>query len=320
MAQGRGGGGGEEEEVVRLEQRHGKARVRVARVWRSNEQDGSLRHHFVEWSVSISLLSHCLSSYHLDDNSQIVATDTMKNTVYVKAKECGDRLSVEEFAILIGQHFCSFYPQVYTAIVSIIEKPWDRVSINGKPHAHGFKLGSENHTTEATVQKSGAVNLTSGIAGLSLLKTTQSGFEGFVRDKYTILPDTRERMLATEVNASWRYSYDSVASIPTKELYFTEKFMDVKKVLMETFFGSPETGVYSPSVQRTLYLMGNAILRRFADISSVHLKMPNIHFLPVNLSTKENPTMVKFKDDVYLPTDEPHGSIEATVIRITSKM
>jgi urate oxidase len=148
----------------------------------------------------------------------------------------------------------------------------------------------------------------------------QSGFERFVRDKYTILPETRERMLATEVNASWRYSYESVASIPTKGLYFSEKFMDVKKVLMDTFFGPPETGVYSPSVQRTLYLMGSAVLKRFADVSSIHLKMPNIHFLPVNLSTKENPSMVKFKDDVYLPTDEPHGSIEATLSRITSKL
>jgi urate oxidase len=204
--------------------------------------------------------------------------------------------------------------------VKIIEKPWERVSIDGKPHLHGFKLGSENHTAEATVHKSGALNLTSGIAGLSLLKTTQSGFERFVRDKYTVLPETRERMLATEVNASWRYSYDSVASIPKKELYFSDKFMEVKKVLMETFFGPPETGVYSPSVQRTLYLMGGAVLRRFGDVSSIHLKMPNIHFLPVNLSTKDNPSMVKFKDDVYLPTDEPHGSIEATLSRITSKM
>uniref|UniRef100_A0A1J3I4F6 Uricase n=1 Tax=Noccaea caerulescens TaxID=107243 RepID=A0A1J3I4F6_NOCCA len=302
---------------LRLEQRHGKARVRVGRVWR-HDHDGS--HHFVEWNVSISLLSHCLASYHRDDNSDIVATDTMKNTVYVKAKECGDRLSVEEFAILIGNHFCSFYPQVFTAIVKIIEKPWERVSIDGKPHLHGFKLGSENHTAEATVEKSGALNLTSGIAGLSLLKTTQSGFERFVRDKYTVLPETRERMLATEVNASWRYSYDSVASVPRKGLYFSDKFMEVKKVLMETFFGPPETGVYSPSVQRTLYLMGGAVLRRFGDVSSIHLKMPNIHFLPVNLSTKDNPSMVKFKDDVYLPTDEPHGSIEATLSRITSKM
>lgn len=125
-----------------------------------------------------------------------------------------------------------------------------------------------------------------------------------------------------------RYSYESVASIPKKELYFSEKFMEVKKVLMDTFFGPPETGVYSPSVQRTLYLMGSAVLRRyhhhicphclhffwvwflpwsdsfdmfrFPDVASIHLKMPNIHFLPVNLSTKENPSMVKVRIFMFL--------------------
>ncbi|XP_010523398.1 PREDICTED: uricase-like [Tarenaya hassleriana] len=301
----------------KLEQRHGKARVRVGRVWR-HTHDGS--HHFVEWNVSISLLSHCLSSYANDDNSEIVATDTMKNTVYAKAKECTERISAEEFAISLGKHFCSFYPQVFTAIINIIEKPWERATVGGKPHIHGFKLGSEMHTAEAIVQQSGALKLTSGIEGLSLLKTTQSGFEGFVRDKYTVLPETRERMLATEVSASWRYSYDSVSAVPGKSLYFTERYSEVKKALMETFFGRPEVGVYSPSVQRTLYLMGNTVLRRFVDVSSIHLKMPNIHFLPVNLSSKENPSMVKFENDVFLPTDEPHGSIEATLSRLTSKM
>ncbi|OMP06884.1 Uricase [Corchorus olitorius] len=303
-----------------LEQRHGKARVRVGRVWRSSDQGGNRRHFLVEWNVNISLLSNCLPSYLRDDNSDIVATDTMKNTVYVKAKECQEQLSAEEFAILLGKHFTSFYPQVYTAIVKIVEKPWERVSVNGQPHEHGFKLGSEKHTAEAIVQKSGILQLTSGIEGLALLKTTQSGFEGFIRDKYTALPETRERMLATEVTASLRYSYDSVSSIPKKPLYFNERYLNVKQVLAETFFGPPKSGVYSASVQSTLFQMAKAVLSRFTDISSIQLKMPNIHFLPVNLSSKDNGEIVKFNDDVYLPTDEPHGSIEASLSRFWSKM
>ncbi|GMI73262.1 urate oxidase [Hibiscus trionum] len=300
-----------------FEQRHGKARVRVGRVWRS--KDG--RHHFmVEWNVNISLLSDCVAAYVRDDNSDIVATDTMKNTVYVKAKKCSEQLSAEEFAILLGKHFTSLYPQVFTAIVKIVEKPWERISVNGQPHEHGFKLGSEKHTTEAIVQKSGVLQLTSGIEGLSLLKTTQSGFEGFIRDKYTALPETRERMLATEVTASWRYSYESVSSIPRKPLYFNDQYLNVKKVLVDTFFGPPVGGVYSASVQSTLLQMAKAVLSRFTDISSVQLKMPNIHFLPVNISSKDNGNIVKFNDDVYLPTDEPHGSIEASLSRSRSKM
>ncbi|XP_020081352.1 uricase-like, partial [Ananas comosus] len=148
----------------------------------------------------------------------------------------------------------------------------------------------------------------------------QSGFEEFVRDKYTLLPETRERMMATEVTTSWRYTYDHVSQIPPDPFCFTERYKDVKKVLEETFFGPPDTGVYSPSVQNTLYLMAKAVLNRFQDIASIHLRMPNLHFLPVNLSSKENPTMVKFDNDVYVPTDEPHGTIEATLSRTMSKM
>ncbi|KAM0068764.1 putative factor independent urate hydroxylase [Helianthus debilis subsp. tardiflorus] len=299
-----------------FEQRHGKERVRVGRVWRS----GDNRHNFVEWNVSISLLSDCVNAYVSADNSDIVATDTMKNTVYVKAKECKEQVSVEEFAIILAKHFTSFYPQVTTAIVKIVEKPWERISMNGQPHDHGFKLGSEKHTTEVTVQKNGSLRVTSGVVGLSLLKTTQSGFEGFLRDQNTILPETRERMLATEVSASWRYQFESLSSINNKPLQFTEKYLLVKKVLMDTFFGPPKEGVYSPSVQATLYDMAKAVLGRFPDVSSIHLKMPNIHFLPVNLSSKVNPVIVKFEDDVYLPTDEPHGSIEASLSRPLSKM
>ncbi|CAJ2673586.1 unnamed protein product [Trifolium pratense] len=306
----------EKVEGYEFSQSHGKERVRVARVWKT--KDGQ-RHFVVEWRVSINLLSDCINSYLRDDNSDIVATDTMKNTVYAKAKECSEILSAEDFAILLAKHFTSFYRQVTTAIVKIVEKPWERVSVDGQPHEHGFKLGSEKHTTEAIVKKSGALQLTSGIEGLSVLKTTKSGFEGFIRDKYTVLPDTRERMLATEVTALWRYSYESVNSIPQKPLYFTDRYLDIKRVLVDTFFGSPKEGVYSPSVQSTLYQMAKASLNRFPDIASIQLKMPNIHFLPVNLSNKEG-QIVKFNDDVFLPTDEPHGSIEASLSRSRSKL
>ncbi|KAG8380671.1 hypothetical protein BUALT_Bualt06G0040100 [Buddleja alternifolia] len=325
-------------EGLRLDQRHGKARVRVGRVWR--EPNGG-RHRFVEWNVTISLLSDCLPAYTHADNSDIVATDTMKNTVYVKAKECKQPLSVEDFAIVLGKHFTSFYQQVTAAMINIVEKPWERIYIDGQPHEHvyvaysnstcslggplviainvahselgdllikgwgkgvsvmvalgvGFKLGSEKHTTEVIVKKSGALQVISGVEGLAVLKTTQSGFEGFIRDNYTILPETKERMLATEVTASWRYPFETLTSIPARQFYFMERYMDVKKVLIDTFFGPPKEGVYSPSVQSTLYHMAKAVLSRFPDVSSVKLKMPNIHFLPVNLSSKDNPVIVKF--------------------------
>ncbi|PKU64414.1 Uricase [Dendrobium catenatum] len=119
------------------------------------------------------------------------------------------------------------------------------------------------------------------------------------------------------------FQFESISAIPTESKFFIERYRDVKKVIVDTFFGPPTSGVYSPSVQNTLYLMAVAVLNRFPDIASIQLRMPNIHFLPVNLSSKDNPNLVKiskhlplqFADDVYLPTDEPHGTIEATLSR-----
>ncbi|KAI3925700.1 hypothetical protein MKW92_049882 [Papaver armeniacum] len=275
-------------EGLNFEQKHGKSRVRVGKIWR--KEDGN--HFFVEWNVNISLLSDCLPAYVRDDNSDIVANDTMKNTVYAKAKECSELLSVEEFAIELGKHFTTLYPQVTTVIINIVEMPWERVSLGGQPHQHGFKLGYEKHTAEAIVKKSGAVRLTSGW-----------GFEGFVRDKYTALPETRERMLATEVSASWKYVFESLSNIPVKSPYFTEKYLDVNKVMLETFFGPPKEGVYSASVQKTLYQMARVVLSRFPDVASIQLRVPNLQFLPVNLPNKDSPTIVKFNDDVFTPTE-----------------
>ncbi|CAI9091403.1 OLC1v1026429C1 [Oldenlandia corymbosa var. corymbosa] len=253
-------------EGLKLEQRHGKDRVRVGRVWR--DPDGT--HHFVEWTVSIALFSDCLPAYVTGDNSNIVATDTMKNTVYAKAKESTERIPVELFAINLAKHFTTFYEPVTAAFVNIVEKQWERVYVDGQPHRHGFKLGSEEHTAEVQLKKSGALQVSSGIRKLRLLKTTQSGFEGFIRDKYTILPETRERLLGTEVTASWRYVFESLQSIPKQPLYFLNRNADVKKVLIDTFFG-PEKGVYSPSVQYTLYEMAKMVLGRFSLSLHIHV-------------------------------------------------
>ncbi|CAI5947475.1 unnamed protein product [Closterium sp. NIES-65] len=160
-----------------------------------------------------------------------------------------------------------------------------------------------------------------------MLKTTQSGFEGFIRDQNTLLPDTRERILATTVQATWSYSRDPPC--------FNAAYSAAKAALTDTFFGPPQGGVYSPSVQRTLFLMGEEVLSRVPEADSVHLKLPNLHFIPVNLPgiglkrenamyspTSEPPDSIEAccEDDVYLPTSEPHGSIEPCVSRKTAAL
>ncbi|BBN20055.1 urate oxidase [Marchantia polymorpha subsp. ruderalis] len=281
-----------------LEHQHGKARVRVARVW----HEGS-SHVMVEWSVSVSLRSKTLAAYTEGDNSAIVATDTIKNTVYVLAKRCSETTSMEEFGTQLAELFLNTYSQVTGVRVNLTQRPWERVSLDNTPHEHGFKLGSENRTAQVLATKDGNHKVTAGISDLSLLKTTKSGFEGFVRDKNTLLPETRERMMASSIRSVWSYS--------KTPLDYNETHAKVKNILLSTFFGPSRGGVYSPSVQNTLYLMAKEVLLRVPEIESVYLNMPNIHFLPVNMPS----IGIQFKDDVYLPTDEPHGSIEATLQR-----
>ncbi|KAG0587651.1 hypothetical protein M758_2G147300 [Ceratodon purpureus] len=287
-------------EGLTLQHQHGKAKVRVARLWRLSSGE----HRLVEWNVSISITSHVLPAFTDGDNSKIVATDSIKNTVYALAKQCKQELSLEDFGVIVGQHFVRTYPKIVTGSkIILFEKPWERVSVDGAKHNHGFMLGSGKHTVEVIVGSDGHAKVTSGIADLALLKTTQSGFENFVRDKYTVLKDTNERMLASSLTASWSYS--------RKPANYHKQWEAVKTALTDTFFGPPRTGVYSPSVQNTLFLMAKAVLNRFPEVESVYLNMPNIHFLPVNLPT----VGVTFDNDVFLPTDEPHGSIEARLSR-----
>lgn len=138
--------------------------------------------------------------------------------------------------------------------------------------------------------------------GLKILKTTQSGFEGYLKDEYTKLPETKDRIMATSVTCNWSYSAEEI-------LDYNEIFESSKKALLESFFGPPGLGTYSPSVQFTLYEMGNALLEAVPLIKSVHLRMPNLHFLPSGLDDSGS-------DYVYIPTSEPHGDIEATVERV----
>ncbi|CAK9875220.1 unnamed protein product [Sphagnum jensenii] len=306
---------------LKLEHQHGKARVRVARLWRGKRPGEA--DYLAEWNVSISLISRVLAAFTDGDNSNIVATDTMKNTVYAIAKECTDPLSLEDFGVRLGRHFLTTYPEIVTgAKVMLFEKPWERATVDGQPHNHGFKLGSEKHTVEVVVNSEGDAKVTSGVSELSLLKTTQSGFEGFLRDKYTLLPETRERMLASAIRAVWRcICYGGLCSYSSKPADYQKTYREVKDILVSTFFGPPREGIYSPSVQKTLYEMAQAVLSRFPEIESVYLNMPNIHFLPVNMPTPERLTcvficfLVQFGDDVFIPTDEPHGSIEARLSR-----
>lgn len=273
---------------------YGKSKVRLTKVVRGA---GGV-HQFFEFSVDIQLRGDFADSYTAGDNSKIIATDSMKNTVYVLAKE--QRFaSPEEFALLLARHFVATYPQVTAAAVDVEETPWDPIHVAGHPHRHAFVGGgAERRIARANATRASAT-LSAGITDLVVLKTTASEFHGFVTDRYRTLKDTRDRIFATSVNAEWDYATADPRD-PNGEHW------RLRVALLETFATH-----HSLAVQQTLLAMGEAALAACAAITRIRLQMPNQHRIPFNFE----PFGLKNENDIFVTTDEPYGVISGTVER-----
>ena len=203
------------------------------------------------------LESDMAHAFLTESNAGMTATDTQKNTVYYIAKQMSQRCSPEEYALALARHFVKTYPLVSKAKVTVEESPWRRIETPQGPHNHGYVgSGTETRTCYVEVDKSGKEEITAGLKDLKVLKTTQSGYVGFIHDKFTSLPDVTERMAATVVTSTWKYS----SSRPPKD--FSAAFAAARAALVEAFYGPPTRGVYSPSLQFTLFQMAkNAIIK-----------------------------------------------------------
>jgi urate oxidase len=271
---------------------YGKARVRVLKVLRSGHQ-----HSIKELSISVMLSGDFDASYTRADNSLVVPTDTMKNTVQALALEHLGA-ETEDFGVMLAEHFFKTYPQAARAEVHCSERSWQRIRLDGKPHPHSFQEAGPARLFAQVCCDGGKTTVQSGIEDLLILKSTQSGFEGFVKDKYTTLPETRERIFATELKASWFYL--------SKPASHSETNARILEAMLGVF-----AGTYSPSVQVTLFQMGQAALQAAPEVEKINLAMPNKHCLLANLA----PFGLENKNELFIPTDEPHGQIEGTVGR-----
>ncbi|MBA2434556.1 MAG: urate oxidase [Verrucomicrobiota bacterium] len=275
-----------------IEQRYGKAKVRVLKILR----DGPI-HTIREIEVSALLAGDFETSYTAGDNSKVVATDTIKNTVNVLAKQHLAE-DLERFAALVGEHFVRRYEQVSEATIEVAERAWNRLEVSGKPHPHTFEAGSEARRFGRAICRAGSSELSAGIRDLVILKSTGSGFEGYPKCEYTTLPETADRILATSFSATWHF-----AGVPASYRTTDEAILAAMiKVFAENF---------SPSAQTTLFQMGEAAFQACAEISRIDLAMPNKHCLLINLA----PFGLENKNEVFVPTEEPFGLIEASLSR-----
>ncbi len=272
---------------------YGKGRVRMVKVSRKGET-----HSLMDLTAHIALEGDFESAYTRGDNSLVLPTDTMKNTVYALGKS--DPIeTIEGFALGLGRHFVGVGPQVKRARVMIVRTMWERIRVGGKEHGHSFTRSSgESPMCEAVVEKNGDAAVESGIDEMVVLKTTNSGFSGFFRDKFTTLKETEDRIFGTSVRARWRYE--------SARADFTGGREAVRRALLETFALHK-----SASVQQTLYAMGEAALEGCGEMRSISLRMPNRHCLLVDLA----PFGMTNENEIFLPIEEPSGMIEATMER-----
>jgi urate oxidase len=275
------------------ENRYGKSRVRLVRVKRHAD-----RHDFSEWQVEVLLRGDFASCFEDGDNSKILATDTMKNTVYSLARD-SSASCVEEFAMELVDDLLGNNPQVSKAEVMIQEKAWEHLEVRGKAHPTAFvNFSAEKQTTTVSRSQDGAFAVVSGLENLVIMRTAGSAFEGFMRDRLTTLPETGDRLFGTSLWANWTYA-EGHHEYPTLRAKIRDTLLDV--------FANHE----SKSVQHTLYAMAERVLETIPEVAELELTMPNKHCLLVDLSRfgQDNPS------EIFVPIDEPHGYIEARVTR-----
>ena len=275
--------------VILAQNNYGKSKVRLVRVARHGDC-----HDVQDITVNIAFEGDFEAAHLTGDNSKILPTDTMKNTVYALAKQAPDIEEIEAFALRLTDHFLSHNPQTSRVIIEIAERQWTRIPVGGRPHQHAFTKGSNEQRTTTVKATRDHVTVASGVADLVVLKTTGSGFTGYIKDQFTTLTETTDRIFATAIKAEWRYADKEAATGTT--------WHSVRQMILETFAQHD-----SLSVHQTLYAIGEVILENCEDIMEISLSLPNKHCLLVNLA----PFGMENRNEIFVPTDEPHGLIEA---------
>lgn len=281
---------------VLADDQYGKAETRLVRIYRD-----TARHEIRDLNVSTALRGDFARAYTDGDQASVLPTDSQKNTCFAYAKEKGVA-AIEEYALALARHFTGDIASVRRAHVGVEEYSWERVSAGGSGHPHAFvRSGQEVRTTAVTADITSGGERTwviSGLRDLVVLKSTGSEFTGFYKDRYTTLPEAKDRVLATSLTARWRYAGTGIG--------WDEAFWQVRQVMLERF-----ASLHSRALQQTLWEMGSAVLAARDDIAEIRLSAPNKHHFLVDLA----PFGLQNPGEVFHADDRPYGLIQCAVAR-----
>jgi urate oxidase len=275
--------------------RYGKAEIRVVRVARGTGPGGSdvIR----DWNVSTSLSGDLDDSHLTGDNAKVLPTDSQKNRVYALAKELG-AVEPETFALELAAFFVTSQEPISRARITVEEYGWTPIGATGYSFA---RTGDLVRTTTVVHDADAGTSVVSGIKDLIVMNTTESEFWGFPRDAHTTLAETTDRVLATAVNAQWRFRPEAV----TATADWAATAATAKQTILGTF-----AGTHSYSLQQMLYALGSALLAAVPELCEARLALPNKHHFIVDLA----PFGLDNDREVYHADDRPYGLIEGSVL------
>ena len=278
--------------IVLGENAYGKNAVNLTKIIRHADH-----HELKQVSVNISLQGNFERAHKTGDNTKVLPTDTMKNTVYVLAKE-NYTSSIEDFGIFLARHFKENNPQVSQVEIEITEHLWSSIIADGIAHKYSYiSNGNEKHTANILLSSNEPL-VTSGIKDLLILKTTDSAFKDYIKDEYTTLKETDDRILSTQCQVNWTYY--------SLHLDFVALYKRIRESILMTFANHK-----SLSVQHTLYAMGEKVLQGNDSVKNISFIMPNKHHLLFNLEQFG----IENNNEIFIATDEPYGYITGTVTR-----
>ena len=278
--------------IILGDNQYGKAESRLVRIYR-----GSARHEIRDTNVSTALRGPFAPAHLKGDQSNVLPTDTQKNTAYAFAKSAGVE-AIEDFGLTLARHFVHDVEPVEGARIEVEEYAWTRAVIDGEEHNHTWtRTGAETRTAAVTVDASGEYVI-GGFKDLVLLKSTGSEFAGFLVDEFTTLDETHDRVMATSLVARWRFTETN--------LDWDATYAGIKAIMIKEF-----ATLQSLALQQTLWHMGRAVLEAYPSIAEIRLSAPNKHHFVVDLEpfTLDNP------GEVFYAADRPYGLIQATVTR-----
>jgi len=282
--------------IVLGQNQYGKAETRVVRVIRDSDW-----HEIRDLNVSTSLRGDFADAHVRGDQAHVLPTDSQKNTCFAYAREQGAG-QIEDYALALARHFVNDIESVREARIEIEEYRWERATVAGAAHPHTFiRAGQDVRTTSVAVRGAGRDRqawVVSGLKDLVLVKSTGSEFAGFLKDRYTTLPETTDRIMATSLTARWRYASDAAD--------WAGAHAQIRQIMIERF-----AGVHSRALQQTLWEMGSAVLAVQPAVAEIRLSAPNKHHFLADLAPfgLENP------GEVFHAADRPYGVIQCSVIR-----